>query len=185
MDNGSDRSNDFSNAFTKMWSEFASKMATAGVSFNPQSPPPEAARQIRDAMFDAMSKYCEEFMRSPQFLESMKDSMDASMAFRQQLNTFLTRAHHEMQGVAQEDMEGLYQAMDDLERRIDSRFQSLEGRIVELIEKVDRLKPQAEASSRPASKSKPSAAKPSGRRKGASGGASTVGRKKKTQRKSA
>lgn len=60
--------------FAKMWTEFASNMARAGLSFTPGETPPEMTRQIRDAFLNALGSYCDEYMRSPEFLEGMRDS---------------------------------------------------------------------------------------------------------------
>ena len=50
---------------------------------------PEAMRRMQSAFFDAMAGYAEQYMRSPQFLEAMKRSMDQAMQFRQQMDDFL------------------------------------------------------------------------------------------------
>lgn len=126
-------------AFTRMWTEFVSKMSTAGVSFSPDSPPPEASRQVRNAMLDALGRYCEEYMRSPQFLQTMKQSMDGAVAFRKQLNAFFTRWQHEMQGVAQEDVDSLMDRMGDLQKTVVRRIDAISGRLDEIATRLDRL----------------------------------------------
>ncbi len=150
-------------AFTRMWTEFASKMASAGVSFGPESPPPEAARQVRDAMFNALSGYCEEYMRSPQFLATMKQSMDNAIAFRKQMNTYLNRMHHEFQGVSQEDMDGLMNMMSDVQKTVLRRLDGLASRLDTLSERLEQLESRTETSE--AGTSSESAAKRSPKRK--------------------
>src|SRR5262245_18445741 len=46
---------------------------------------PDAMRRMQSAFFDAMAQYAEQYMRSPQFLESMKKSMDQALEFRRQM----------------------------------------------------------------------------------------------------
>ena len=50
---------------------------------------PEAMKRMQGAFFEAMAQYAEQYMRSPQFLEQMKKSMDQAMQFRQQMDDFL------------------------------------------------------------------------------------------------
>lgn len=50
---------------------------------------PEAMKRMQSAFYDAMAQYAEQYMRTPQFLESMKKSMDQAMAFRQQMDGFM------------------------------------------------------------------------------------------------
>lgn len=50
---------------------------------------PEAMRRMQGAFYEAMAQYAEQYMRSPQFLESMKRSMDQAMQLRQQMDGFL------------------------------------------------------------------------------------------------
>ena len=50
---------------------------------------PEAMRRMQGAFYEAMAQYSEQYMRSPQFLEAMKRSMDQAMQFRQQMDDFL------------------------------------------------------------------------------------------------
>jgi len=140
-------------AFTKMWTEFATKMASAGMTFTPDSPPPEAARHVRNAMFDAMSSYCETFMRSPQFMEMMKQSMDNAIAFRKQLNTFMTRMHHETQGVAQEDMDSVIQTLKSLQHGVVDRLDDIADRLDDLSKRVEAMEKQGGSSSKPRVKS--------------------------------
>lgn len=60
--------------------------APAGMSFVPT---PDMVRKMQSAWYDAMSEYAEQYMRSPQFLESMKKSMDQAVQMRQQVEEFM------------------------------------------------------------------------------------------------
>ena len=121
--------------FTRMWGDFASKMISAGMSVSPGSTPPEAARLLRSAMLKAMSEQVEQFMRSPVFMDMMKQTLDASIGLRRQLNDFLTKAHHEMQGPARQDVDHLMQTMRHFEGRVLDRIEQLEAKIDALAER--------------------------------------------------
>ena len=114
-----------SQRFVELWTEMATKMAAAGMAVSPESSPPQAAREARAAIFQTMSKHAEEAMRSPQFLEMMKQSLDGSLQFREQLNDFLTRLRHELQGVARQDIDSVLAGIHQLERRVLDRLCSL------------------------------------------------------------
>jgi hypothetical protein len=138
-------------AFAKMWSDFAAKMAAAGVAFTPGAAPPDASRQVRAAMFKAMGEACDEFMRSPQFQEMMKQSLNNSIQFRKQLNDFLGRMQHEFQGTSRQDVDSLMQVMEHVERRVTDSFERLSERLDELnerLERVEKPKPARKKTSR-------------------------------------
>ncbi|MBX3355422.1 MAG: hypothetical protein KF724_06960 [Phycisphaeraceae bacterium] len=50
---------------------------------------PEAMRRMQNAFFEAMAQHAEQWMKSPQFLESLKRSMDRALDFRRQMDDFL------------------------------------------------------------------------------------------------
>ncbi|HOB76738.1 MAG TPA: hypothetical protein PKG54_19680 [Phycisphaerae bacterium] len=123
-------------AFTRMWTDFATRMMSAGMSFSPDSPPPEIARNMRGAMFQAMSRYAEEFMQSPQFLEAMKQSMDMGVQFRKMVNDFLGRVQFELQGVTRGDVDALVTRLKHMETRILDRLDDLAARLERLDEQL-------------------------------------------------
>ena len=81
MNNGQHEQSD-AKSFTKLWADFAMRMAQAGMAFSPGDMPPDAARAMRDAALGAMGEYCEKLMRSPEFLETLRQSMAASIEMR-------------------------------------------------------------------------------------------------------
>ena len=136
-----DGQNGFSGAdfFTRTWADFAGQMMRAGTAFTPGSTPPEMSQEMRSAMFKAWSEYCDQYMRSPEFLQMMKQSLSASLEARKQLNEFLGRMQHEFQGSTRQDVDEITATLHHMERRIvdgldelNSRFQDLEKRIKQL-----------------------------------------------------
>ena len=122
-------------AFQKIWMETFTQMAQSGLSFSPDSTPPELLRQMRSGIFSALSKSWEEYMRSPQFMDSMKGMMDKAIAFRKMGNDMLTKAHHSMQGTARSDIDDLMQAIHIMETRILNRVEEVSTRLDELEQK--------------------------------------------------
>jgi hypothetical protein len=124
-------------SFQKLWMETFTKMAQTGFSISPDSAPPEFLRQMRSGIFQALSKSWEEYMRSPQFRDSMKTMMDNAITFRKMGNEMLTQAHHGMQGTARVDIDDLMQAIHHLETRILDRVEEVTMRLDKLEEKLN------------------------------------------------
>ena len=134
-------------AFTKMWGDFANKMGASGVPFAREATASDASRQVRTAMFKAMSEACDEFIRAPQFQDMMKQSLSASIQFRKQLNDFLGRIHHEFQGTSRQDVDQLMEVIGHVERRVMDSSERLSSRLDELSSRLERIE-----RSRPAGK---------------------------------
>ena len=101
------------------------------------------------AMLQAMEQYCAEYMRSPQFLEAMKKGLDASIGARQQLNDFWVRAHHELQGVARQDIDFVMQNVRHLETRMLDRMDELASRLDRISEQRRGLKNPGQVGGQP------------------------------------
>jgi len=130
---------DAAQSMANIWLDFASKMGTSGAAFSPEAGPPEAAKQVRATVFDSMTQYADQFMRSPQFLDMMKQSLDASIAFRKQLNDFLTAVHHGTESVARQDLDSVVMAVRQVERRTLDRLEAVADRLDEISQRLEKL----------------------------------------------
>jgi hypothetical protein len=128
-----------SQAFLKIWMESFSKMAQAAMSFSPETAPPELLREMRAGILQALTQSWDEYLRSPQFMQGMKEMMDNAVAFRKLSTEFLTKARHETGGVAQEDFDGLVVAVRRLEARILERLEALSVEITALGRRLEKL----------------------------------------------
>jgi len=120
--------------FTRFWSDMMSQMpgmGATGVGATRASGSDEAAKQMQRMFFDAMAKYCDDFLRSEQFLTAMKQMMDRSIAFKQQVDQFLTKAMHGMQAPARADMEDITGVLRSVEERVLSRLEKLEAQVAQ------------------------------------------------------
>ena len=122
-------------AFQKIWLDSMSKMMQAAFTFNPDAAPPEIARQIRSGIFQALAKSWDEFMRSPQFLEGMKQWMDQAVSFRKMSNDFLASVRNEMQAPSREDIDTIMLTVRHMEKRILDRVEELSDQVAELTER--------------------------------------------------
>lgn len=101
------------------WTDMMSKMGMPGVPAQPASPV-DTFRQFQTTMLSAMSQWCEEYMRSPQFLESMKQSMDNALSMRQQMESFVKQATDQSMTDALAGGFATADALQRLERKIDT-----------------------------------------------------------------
>lgn len=132
MSDNSDQKGDQAAAFQKIWTESMSKLMQTAFTFGPESAPPEVLRQIRTGMFQALAQSWEEFMRSPQFLEGMKQWMDSAVGFRKMSNDFLAKARNEMQAPSREDIDSVMLSVRHMEKRILDRVEELSAQVREL-----------------------------------------------------
>jgi len=127
----SETNTDPSAEFLKHWQDSFSRIFQAAGTFTPESMPPEMLNQIRSGIFQALAKSWQEFMRSPQFLEGMKQTMDTAIAFRRMSSDFLTKARQEMQGTSRQDVDDLLLAMREMETRLTRRVDDLAAKVAE------------------------------------------------------
>ena len=132
-------------AFQKIWTESMSKLMQAACTFTPNSAPPELLREIRSGILEALSKSWNEFLRSPQFQEGMKQWMDQAIAFRKASNDFMAKVRKEMQAPSRDDIDAVMLAVRHMETRV-------LGRIEELARQVNEVKARNDKAPRAAPK---------------------------------
>jgi hypothetical protein len=150
-------------AFQKIWTESATRMFQAAFTASPESPPPEVLRQIRGGIFSALAQSWDEFMRSPQFLQGMKEWMEQAINFRKLSNDWMAKLRNDLQAPSKEDTDTVMVTIRHMEKRV--------------LDRLDRL--AAEIS---AVKTAPSRATRAKTRR-AAGGASRAGKTPKTERR--
>jgi hypothetical protein len=128
---------------TRLWVDFATRMVSAGMRSNGSASPPDAARAVRTGMFEAMSQMFDQYMRSPQALELVKQSMDMAINFRKQRNDMLTRIHHETQGTAKQDIDSLMLNVRHLETRVLDCLEAMTARLDAIGRRLDTLEASA------------------------------------------
>jgi hypothetical protein len=124
---------------TTMWLDFATRMTAAGLLFEPGQAPPDATRHVRDVTLDALGREADKYMRSPQFLQAIKQTLDTSITARKQLNAFLARAHHSVQGVAKQDLDALSLSLRQMETRVLDRLEQLIKRVDDVCHRLNAM----------------------------------------------
>jgi hypothetical protein len=126
-------------AFQKMWLESTSRMIQAGLSVAPSSDP-AVLDQMRAGMFQALSKSWEDFMRSPQFLESMKQWMTGLVTMRKLSGGVLARVRNELQAPSRDDIDAMLLAVRHLETRVLDRLDKMAVEIGDLKSRSNRAR---------------------------------------------
>jgi hypothetical protein len=129
MDNQFEKATEQAAAFQKIWMESASKIIQAAFTIGPNSPPPEILRQIRSGIFQALANSWEEFMRSPQFLDGMKQWTENAISFRKLSNDFMAKVRNELQAPSREDMDSIMLTIRHVEKRLLDRIDELAAQL--------------------------------------------------------
>jgi hypothetical protein len=126
-------------AFQKMWTDSFTQMAEVWGRFSPGQPTPDAIRDVRAEMLKVLTETWDQFMRTPQFMEYMKTSMDGFLNLRQMAADAMTRSHHEMQSPAREDIDGVLLAIRHMERRLLDRVEDVENAVNTAIRRLEKM----------------------------------------------
>lgn len=142
-------------AFQQIWGETFSKLMQLGFTYSPESAPPEFMRQMRSGIFQALGQSWEQFLRSPQFMEGMKQHMDNAIAFRKMSGDFFSKTRNETQGTSRADIDAVMLAVRHMETRVLDRVEEL----AEQIDQIDKRVNGSEAPPTPQTKRTPRARK--------------------------
>jgi hypothetical protein len=143
-------------AFQRIWAESATRIMQAACTNGLSSPPPEILKQIRSGIFQALAESWDEFMRTPQFLESMRQWMENAITFRKMTNDFMAKVRNEMQAPSRDDMDTIMLNIRHMEKR-------LLDRVEELSAQIQALKPAAPKASAKTAARKPAAGRRTGK----------------------
>jgi hypothetical protein len=117
-------------AFQKKCLESFAKSFQAAFKFSPDSAPPEIMREVRAGIFQALTESWDQFMRSPQFLESLRQWMDNAVTFRTMTNQFLGRLRNEVQAPSRNDIDTVMLAVRHMEKRLLDRLDEVSAQIL-------------------------------------------------------
>ena len=156
MDNGDTTTIPGADPMTRFWTDMVGRMAATSMSAPPASQ--EMIEQMRSAFLDVLSRHTDEFLRSEQFLATMKQSMDSALAFRQQLNEMLTKSLETLQMPTSSDVVEVIQLVRNMEQRISGRLDDLNERLARLeasLNGAPRQNVETATPQQPAAKARP------------------------------
>jgi len=124
-------------AMQAMWQQMVSHFNQGAAPQTPSSSmPAEAFKQMQKAYLDAMARWADEYMRSPQFLDQMKHSLEGALAMRRQVEDFIRKASEQSYG----SKLGIYDAVGavrDAESWMTRRLDELATRLEAIEAKLD------------------------------------------------
>jgi len=123
----------------QLWSDTWGSMLGAGVSMSGRATPPDAFREARATMLDAWSDYFQRYMRSPEFLEMLKQAMAVNIEFRKQLNDFFGQMQYNLQAASRQDVDQLMSTMRHLEHRVVDALERMSCRQDEIGRRLEAL----------------------------------------------
>ena len=139
--------------FSSFWQDFTSRMMAAGMPAQPQNPSVEMLNNMRRMFFDSLARHSEEFMKSEQFLQGMKQAMDAGLAWQQTINQSMQKTLSAAQMPTRGDTDHIALLVRGLEDRLLSRIEELSDRVASL-ESEDGVNAKPGAAPRRAAKGK-------------------------------
>src|SRR4029078_13633326 len=88
--------------------------------------------------FDTVSKSAEAYMRSPAFLQSMKQNTDAAIKLKRQANDLANEMARNANIPTTGDISGLFERLHSVEEVILSRLVRIDERLESIEEKIGR-----------------------------------------------
>jgi uncharacterized protein YdcH (DUF465 family) len=81
----------------------------------------------------------DDYMRTPQFMEMMKASLNGALDLKRMARDGINRVHEQFENPSKEDIDGVLMAIRHVERRLLDRLEGLDDRVANLDEKIDKL----------------------------------------------
>ena len=126
-------------SFQKLWMDSFTEMAGVWSQYSAGSPPVDEMRKMRGGMLKVLAETWDEYMRTPQFLEMMKASLNGALDLKRMAREGMNRVHEQFENPSKQDIDDVLLAVRHLERRLLERLEGLGDRAADLNEKIDNL----------------------------------------------
>ena len=126
-------------ALQKLWTDSLANMAGAWSQFSPGSAPSDEMRKMRGEMLKVLAETWDEYMRTPQFMEMMKASLNGALDLKRLASDGMNRVHEQFKTPSKEDIDEVLLAVRHVERRVLDRLEGLDDRVAKLDEKIDKV----------------------------------------------
>src|ERR1700675_2883707 len=126
-------------AFQKLWTDSFANMTGVWSQYSPGSPPADEIRKLRGGMLKVLAETWDEYMRTPQFMEMMKASLNGALDLKRMARDGMKRVHEQFETPSKEDIDGVLLAIRHVEGRLLDRLEGLDDRVVNLNEKIDKI----------------------------------------------
>jgi uncharacterized protein YdcH (DUF465 family) len=126
-------------ALQKLWLDSFGSMANVWSEYSSDSPPPEEMRKVRNGMLKGLSGTWDEFMRTPQFMEMMKVSLNGALDLKRMAREGMNKIHEQFEMPTKEDIDGILLAIRHVERRVLDRLEGVDDRVRNIIDRLEKL----------------------------------------------
>src|ERR1700751_2142177 len=126
-------------AFQKLWMDSFTDMAGVWSQYSASSPPSDEMSKMRGGMLKVLAETWDEYMRTPQFMEMMKASLNGTLDLKRMARDAMNRVHEQFENPSKEDIDGVLLATRHVERRLLDRLEGLDDRVAKLDEKIDEI----------------------------------------------
>src|SRR5215469_10702029 len=139
MTDNTDKIFDQAAAFQKLWMDSLTEMAGIWSQYSAGSPPIDEMRKMRGGMLKVLAETWDEYMRTPQFLEMMKASLNGALDLKRMAREGMNRVHEQFENPSKQDIDDVLLAVRHVERRLLERLEGLDDRVANVTEKIDDL----------------------------------------------
>jgi len=140
MDENFNNSFERATALQHLWMDSMTGLANAWSEYSPSNTPPEELKKVRQRMLGAISKSWEDFMRTPQFMEMMRESLNNAVKWGAGAKEGANRMHETMGTAAKQDIDGVLLAIRHVEKRVLDGIETLQETIEGLQNDLSTLK---------------------------------------------
>jgi hypothetical protein len=126
-------------ALQKLWLDSFGSMANVWSQYSPESPPPEEIRKVRSGMLKVLAGTWDEFMRTPQFMEMMKVSLNGALDLKRMARDGLNKMHEQFETPSKEDLDSILLAIRHVERRLLERVEGIDDRVRDVADRLEKL----------------------------------------------
>ena len=126
-------------AFQKLWMDSLANMTSVWSQFSPGSPPSDEMRKMRGGMMRVLAETWDTYLRTPQFMEMMKASLDGALDLKRLARDGMNRVHEQFENPSKNDIDDVLLAIRHVERRLLDRLEGLDDRVANLDEKIDKV----------------------------------------------
>ena len=126
-------------AFQKLWMDSVANMSGVWSQFSHDSPPSDEMRKMRGGMLQVLAETWDQYMRTPQFMEMMKASLNGALDLKRLARDGMNRVHEQFENPGKQDIDDVLLAIRHVERRLLDRLEGLDDRVANLNEKIDKV----------------------------------------------
>jgi hypothetical protein len=122
--------------FVDLWSDYLKRADDAARDFLDEFDASSNVNTWQRRWHDALSKSLDAYMRTPAFLQAMKQNTDAAVKFKRQFDDLTTEVARNMNLPMASDISGLFERLHSIEEailvrlgRIEKRLEKIEGQV--------------------------------------------------------